>query len=1295
LSTKSNQSFRHIIPEKKKRRLHIVDYSDEDNTSDVEPAGTDIAFDTDTDNDIDSEMELFSEHESDNDIIDDEPVTVDKGVYTTVALNDIRDENDIVNDIIAHVGNSEDVELIMIRKAVAQLDIPERFFSIYLIALSIDQLKNRIDLNEAIDDVMADLHKMYLPSQSGGLLFVIQTAFESFSTWSVTHGDFLKVLDFLSLTSSKLRLTHRDVLLKIGRDCFDYFCSLCDTTTDLRRALKDMLRELCVTCDTVMQCIVSRALVRSDSVEVSIRPQVSLKEPELEKQDVVTTLDDLLRYSESIDLDSISSQLPQKNQKKPPQKRENAVADISSSDIVVWRGTNCEQVAIDSFVSEKIDKNRFRDITQKLYKTEISTFEEAADILNNSMPSFFAMTMTLAKSCKVTVDSARKWANDIVQINNRSALLFLKNNHMCQPTSSQVSNDMQNSQSQSQQIKESVELETKKATFYPSADNLKTVLRKKMNDERFLALPPDWKCKDVSLPAGIFREHCSLNDKTKNVFLCILGEDNVAKFTDSISAFNAFNAEFSMIPKNGIWASETCNKVIRGVPCHSILYVVLSMGRKSQMNDILCQIVWFLNQQRINLDDCLIENFNTDKDFHQCYIAVNDMRIEYEGGYIGSIDVELRKKLKINDNEIAQAQGFRIISQYFQDNGIISTHAAIRCIQECNTCTTYDEESKLFQEAVKSVMGSANIAVNTVKNTMWWNNELKKYRSPFLSNNLGFLMFKTADKLFKKINKLYGGFLLNSNVDILNWDEQEMGDVKYKGTFLQPAILNLVQQLRTAPTDLLYVLKVNRINPVSFFNKICNHLVRAGRRDRTLLLSGPKKSGKSIVAGALLSAFEGVRLSLDMSGGREFNVAESASDNIGLALLEDVSYITMKNYVDKSLRSLMDGDSCLINQKMKATTKGTWRACVITTNVDVNSDSEDEGTKSKVTLQKSDVLDKRYQAIKFRQDLSKSDIKHYVETISEDDVIALFWKYGLYPHCNTMVNGPRCTMSPCESADSFGDHHFNCTLVREVLSNLEMGVEMKVQSNTQINSAYEDFDMVEQCNISLLFDLSKVDELTDCFQCFYQCSDKERLACRSESTREQKSILASKIKHFIDYVWIPLCFSSRYMCGHYGGIEKSPWLKNVVSHFLFTPFVDDSQSLTMNKMLTGFIGNISREDLFHLLKLEWCNSEHPRVKSWTEFVEHTTYTDDDLREIWSALCKKDEKRLTSHVAAYIARSEKKKRFTRTKMTRNLKRVLDSRSSEVLWKTLIGKFFIVEKYTEPRVHLEDIDLRFFD
>jgi hypothetical protein len=166
------------------------------------------------------------------------------------------------------------------------------------------------------------------------------------------------------------------------------------------------------------------------------------------------------------------------------------------------------------------------------------------------------------------------------------------------------------------------------------------------------------------------------------------------------------------------------------------------------------------------------------------------------------------------------------------------------------------------------------------------------------------------------------------------------------------------------------------------------------------------------------------------------------------------------------------------------------------------------------------------------------------------------------------------------------------------------------------------------------------------------------------------------------------------MCGNYGGIERSPWLKNVVSHFLFTPLVDDSQSLTMNKMISGFIGTIPRQDLYYLLKLEWCNTQHPRVKTWAD-IEHTNYTDDDLRDIWTGLRLKDEKRLTTSVSAYLARSEKKKRFTKTNMTRNLKRVLDSRSADVLWKTLIGKYFIVEKYTEPRVDLSDIDLRFFD
>lgn len=1268
----------------------------------------DIAYNTDG-SDHDSELELLSHHESDDQMFDDEDIEPDdNNHYTEAELHDLKADDDVIKEIIENVGTVDDFELSNLKKSVLTLTTGERLFCIYLCSLSIDKLLNAIRYNETDDDVLLDLLCITVPSQTNGFLFVLQSCFVECELWSSSCSEFTSVLDFFSQTSAKCRIGNRKTLEDIGKQYFDYFCGdLVDdstvSTAYLKSRLQQLMRTMQIDHNAVLDCFSRKINTMTDNEDV--RKSVKLKRDPIPAavSDSINTLEDLLAYSNEMEDDD--TQLSQSQCAVKANRIYNSkiktvskkMADDNSA-IIVWRGNALETDAIAEFQKAKIDKTNFRDITDRLHKKNFTTFEEASNELNSSMSTFYAITTTLSKSCKISIAAARKWANDIVQINNRSALLFLKQRHREDsliPTGPRAESSMSNHSSGLTEVNIK---ETQLAQFYPTPGDLKTVMRQSLIDERFIALPPDWKCKDISLPAGIFREHYNLNEKTKNVLLVIFGEDNCLKFEESISEFNAFNSAFDRLAKSGLWAMESCNKVIRGVTCHNVMYVVLTMGRKASLHDIYTQILWFLKQQGVALEDCLLEYFNTEKDFHQCYKAINDIKVESEGGFIGAIDVDLRKKLKINDNQLAQEQGFRIIAQYFQDNGIISTHAAIRCIAEANNLSNWTEENRQFQEAVNAVMCSANLAVNTVKHTMWWNSELKKSRSPFLSTNLGFLSFKIADKLFRKINKI-SDHLLNPNVDILDWDEEEMGPIKYKGTFLQPDILNLIQEMRTQPTDLLYVLKSNEINPAAFFNKICEHLVLAGRRDRTLLFSGPKKAGKSIIAGALLKTFDGVRLALDMGCGREFNVAESATDNIALALLEDVSFQTMKNFVDKSLRPLLDGDEVVTNPKMRSTSKGTWRSCLITTNVDVDSDSDDEKQfKNSFSLKHSKVLSKRFQAIKFRRDLSKADMKLFVSDINEDDVIALFWRYCLFPQCNSLVGGPRCHMSPCSSdASCLESHHFHCPLVREVLSNVDRSIERKYTFDSTYTSVDEHVELVDKKHLSLVFDIKKIDELSECFLRFYQCTDKEIMACRSESAHSEKKVLASKLRHFLEYVWTPLCFASTFMRGKYVGIEKSTWLRNVLNHHLFKPFqVQNESILVMSDMLNReLLCEIGLDNLLCTLKTDWCHDKHPRVKLWLDILSDKSVSLDVIISRWKKLLGNDRKLLYIHSKAFLTATAHKKRFRKGTIVRCIEKFTTDSSDSSLFAYLIGKRCIVANPNESISSINDIDLSFFD
>lgn len=1196
----------------------------------------DINYSDESDKERDSEADCFSDNDSSNEIIDDSfVVDISPSKYRSVH-NSIQQHDD--DSYLAEMqerfnSNLDDVEYLELKSALSSLNCVDRLLVVHELCETLD-VAYRSSSDEL--SILSDLP----PSRSNGLLLFLESC--HFSP-SFSESRLSSVVNGLSVKASKCRPQVKDTLDKISRNCVDYFFSVESyTKAEFQNVLTKMVQLFNIDCETVNE--LETLTVFSNKGEIAVEKKViNIKDYLTVVPPIVpNSLSDLMSYeSETIEC-SQESVIATKKKKITEIIKHDGVNEVS--EIVVWRGNNIETTALECYKKEMKTLHRYKDVLQLMYKTSFETQDEAFQVASNIMLGYFLMVQKLHKTTKCSIDACRKLSYDISCANSIAALKFLttKDERDVLPV---VSKKTAIAGMTSDEL----------LAHYPADGTHSLLLRvDKKSDERFLNLPPDWTYKE-NLPCGIFMDYLQINLSVKNILLVIFGDDNVQKFkSENLDDFVQFNSDSSRQPKNGMWACETCSYKLKNIPVRRVMYVVLSMQRKTQLLQILQEISWFLNAKNISLSECLVETFNNEAHFGQCYKAIDDIMKESEGGFIGMVNEQLRKQLKITDSDLKE-QCFKVMVQYFQENNLVTFPACIRRISEISESSYHSSESdREFAKAVSSVLNSGQATCSSVKSAVWWNQELEKYRSPFLKDNKNLLSFKIANDLFNRVNKLFGGCLLDPNVDVTDWDEAVMGPMKYKGTLKQPAILNLIQTLRTEPTDLFYILKINKIGPQHFFNTICKTCVKAGRRSRSLLLTGPKRSGKSVIANALLKTFDGDRVAIDVKNGRDFNLASTTNENVGVVLLEDASKNSLL-YMDQQLRPFIDGDEIVVNQKMKATSKGKWRSVVITTNEPENSDSEDEGkmTLNHFTLRKFKVLEKRYKHVQFRTDLSKH--KYFVSDLSERDIFSLFWRYGFLPQCNALYNGPRCQFSPCKGP-KYNQHHFNCPLVREVISNLKHGVTMnECNEDDCIN---ECFERVSDSNIGLVFDIKQFDAMATCFKFFYQVRDSDLLSCRSSESMQKKKERLVQINHFLEYVWKPICYLSAVMKGDYQHIGACDWAHNhLLNDHLYKPLLEhELEYPSIGDLCNGSIPICSsKEELYCCLKLDWCLTSNERVREW---LKPLIDVHEDLSNLsiaikkWRNLRAAEEKVILDSVVNYINCTHRKKRFKRNK-TRNI------------------------------------------
>jgi hypothetical protein len=795
--------------------------------------------------------------------------------------------------------------------------------------------------------------------------------------------------------------------------------------------------------------------------------------------------------------------------------------------------------------------------------------------------------------------------------------------------------------------------------LYPQKEELPDVLHlhKGTNDDRFRLLPLGWKCRD-GYPMGLFQEVPPMTANVKNILLVIYGTEHIVKFSEHIADFLKFNAVASRMAKNGIYGVENRSKCKLGeMPIMQILYVVLTMARAQQLKDCLTEVLWFLKKQGIPTDRVLIELFNYQDHFAECYKDVDEFRKgSLDGGFIGPPDAALRKKLQIvdkTDDETTKA--FQTIYEEFIEQDIKSYPDAISLI---NKTVNEVYQNSEFAKALNTVMASASGTQAVVKIALWWNDQLAKYRPKCLGTNRGWISYRLALQLFTDCQKMCGGFMLDKGVEIEDWDEVEYGSQEMRGTLCQKHIWNTVERYRTKPSNLIRILKENGISLSHFFNVYVQRLIVAERRQKTVILSGPKMSGKTITAEAIRQLHGGVRLCLESIGGRDFKIDE-ATNYKGMVVVEDLQQTSM-SYADKTLRPYLDGDTVTTNKKMEKVGSGRWGPTIITTNVPIDSDSDEENVKCKYSLRGNDIFTYRYDSIKFRTHLPTVLKGTKVETIHPDDVLGLIWRYGLFPQCNTLFpNAPRCAYMPCTGI-TFCDHHPGCRMVSDIASNLEFGV--KFQHHAVDDTLHEVYDRPHNHLVGLLFDIDHVLDVSHALEWHYHCSSLEIANCRNEERKQRLIKTAAEISQFMSKVWTPLTYLSRYLRGDFSRKLACKWSHQyVVKNSLFMPW-----EMHIQTTISDFPLVIDKDDWLDYLVLPWC-SEKRSVHALRDIL--VEYGDADTSELmvrWEHAIVLWKKQMIQHIRSLVAKTSSCKRWRKRNHKRALAlRIADKSTDELL------------------------------
>ncbi|MGL6012073.1 MAG: hypothetical protein ACRC0J_11325 [Shewanella oncorhynchi] len=946
---------------------------------------------------------------------------------------------------------------------------------------------------------------------------------------------------------------------------------------------------------------------------------------------------------------------PPKKADKRPDKQSG-----KNNDVALWRG-ECEEAEAQRVFHETCLKSmQFKRWFQELVRECRVRAQQACETKEAAFHYMdeLQQSMAFVEKVRLIVERQPNWELDAVRVAVhkafRVAICVLGNclrgtvdQEPLTDISELNSEDLPVTQTTGSMVED--EGERLKSTMPCSNEGAELIIMDAEADSRWALLPAVWR-----LGVTLFQPRPSHQSGFKNILLVLGGTDNQFLWEDSIKEFVEFNDKVPRTGKNGLFAyTDMQTTSVNNIVCQSCSFVILTATRARPLIQLANEIWHFLVFKRFEMRVCaLLVPLSTDA-FHSIYRDVDVMFKEFGGQFVGSIDQELRKRLKIVDKDDADtAMHFKILCDYIDEKGITRKEELANEIDRLVDRIDVDPVVK----AARQMMQTASNCKTTLVTMLWYNAERIKELPTLLKNNDGRVTFGCAKYLFDLLRHELGDDMLDPEVEWTDWDELELGELEFRATIRQPQIWKIVMdECVNAQTNLIVVLKENRQSPTNFYNMVCDTICDAFRRHRCMVFTGERVCGKTLCSNMLRDVFMGDRITMDIAGGRDFKVDHFCQSTHGVVVLEDVSVSCCKTYIDKRLRSHIDGDSFTANPKMgQVLGKQIWPPCIITTNWPADSESEDECDKRGYLDQQMDeddslssspgarflrnmrrkagwtqphageatqavetapkpgkpdndrnmaaaaFLQHRYVAMKYRTPLYKTG--YYIGELDQDDFYKLVWRVGFMPVCNALYGGPQCAFSPC-GGRSFGQHHVGCRFITECISAAKADIVPNRQKRwIQRKQEYvESVDRVKPRHLGRFFGLRSILDVKKAL--YWQHKVHKR---GTDLVKPECQQIKRIIDNFCDRVLKPLYYLSHIMRGDLSVRKDCQWaIKHVMSMPEFTIFTESRRSLSERFQLDNLHAVFEEMDQAEIFGLAY---PQPRLELLTDAIVDSLQT---------------------------------------------------------------------------------------
>ena len=567
----------------------------------------------------------------------------------------------------------------------------------------------------------------------------------------------------------------------------------------------------------------------------------------------------------------------------------------------------------------------------------------------------------------------------------------------------------------------------------------------------------------------------------------------------------------------------------------------------------------------------LLQSCDVDAQFATVIPLVKDLKAQkpllkelylssHDFGSFGDSRDNIRRKLHVDKDDVCTADKLATLQRQFRGKPLNYMLKESEDIFHSQKTVPSD-----VKDAVVSTynMGATG-CLSTFKSLRNMDEEQRTARPVFMTTNEGRLRIAAAEVLFQRCSTHIGRDAIVSH---MNYNK------------CKPVLLNCLN----AQTPIIPYLRYQGINEHLFLNKIVRNIVRPAERQRHLMFIGPHRAGKTKLADSICSALDGTTVSLETEQGMNFILSSFNDQDNGVCILEDVSYTSLKDVMDKRMRTHLDGTRMTQNPKYKGTRTAACPPFLTTTNVAFGPSNSprklpyvrqyrdqlnmpaacrytlETSTVSRSLTHPEQLLVGRRDVIVIPRVLDEYCVNGVMHTFAPKAADFIdFLMVRCVPACALLFRGTPCTFSPCHGdVYNLTSHHISCRWMCQLTCDANDDVDA---DDVVHKPCIDDF---------FLFDVRSVEQVRDAMLF------KKQLA--HPDLEDEQQVLRGYIDAFIDNVWAPWCFAVHLLKG--GNVNVLNDLTAAQRTSCITYIAGDNCDFSQSDHLQPNIGEVMQNQL--------------------------------------------------------------------------------------------------------------------